>query len=405
MEKLFNKNFILIIIGKIISIVVNSLINFSLSLYILELTGSSETFGIVTAVCVLPWAIFAPVGGAIADKYNQRNIMIILDVLAGITILALSLSFYINGSVSLSLIVFAKLTLSGIGAAYSPAVLSALIYIVRKEDITRANSISSQVNSISSIIAPILAGILYSILKINQILLIAAFLFILSAIIEIFIKIEKPKDIIVNKSEKTDLKASFNYLINNKAVFRFLAFSSIINSAIASIIAVGLPVIINMYLLLPSEYYGVASGFVGLGSFFAGIILFNFSHKIKYNHSGIMYLFSSVLIICMGAVLLIKNSFTAFILLCLVILMLTIFTSATYILKNSFLQFNTPHLLVGKVLAITMIISGFFEPMGQAGYGYLFGIQTSFIPYILIFSGVFLIPISVILTRISKKLV
>ena len=67
-----NKNFILIVIGQIISLFGNGIIRFALPLYLLQITGSSAIFGIVSAMSFVPLIIVMPIGGIIADRVNKK---------------------------------------------------------------------------------------------------------------------------------------------------------------------------------------------------------------------------------------------------------------------------------------------------------------------------------------------
>lgn len=79
--KLFNKDFSLIIIGQIISLIGNAILRFTLPLYLLDTTGSATLFGSILAIAMIPSILLSPFGGMIADRVNKRNIMIILDFL------------------------------------------------------------------------------------------------------------------------------------------------------------------------------------------------------------------------------------------------------------------------------------------------------------------------------------
>ncbi len=74
----FNKNFNLMILGQIISLFGASILKFALSLYILDITGKAEIFATILAVSSIPIIVFSPIGGAIADIFNRRNLMVIL---------------------------------------------------------------------------------------------------------------------------------------------------------------------------------------------------------------------------------------------------------------------------------------------------------------------------------------
>ena len=50
-----NKNFIIIVIGQIISLFGNAIQRFSMSLYLLEFTGSTASFSIILAISTIPY--------------------------------------------------------------------------------------------------------------------------------------------------------------------------------------------------------------------------------------------------------------------------------------------------------------------------------------------------------------
>ena len=49
-------------------------------IYILDATGSAAWVGAAAVVRLLPYILFEPLGGAIADKYDRRKLMIVLDL-------------------------------------------------------------------------------------------------------------------------------------------------------------------------------------------------------------------------------------------------------------------------------------------------------------------------------------
>ena len=86
-KKLFSKNFMMVVIGQIISLFGNAALRFALPLYLLNLTGSSALYGTVTACAFLPAILLSPVGGIVADRVNKRNVMVVLDFFTAAVIL------------------------------------------------------------------------------------------------------------------------------------------------------------------------------------------------------------------------------------------------------------------------------------------------------------------------------
>ena len=55
-EKLFHRDFTLVVIGQIISLLGNAVLRFVLPLYLLDVTGSRSLFGLCSAAAFVPWA-------------------------------------------------------------------------------------------------------------------------------------------------------------------------------------------------------------------------------------------------------------------------------------------------------------------------------------------------------------
>ena len=91
-EKLSNipspKYFNLMVLGQIISVLGAALLRFALSLYILDTTGSESLFAAMYAISNIP-LLLAPLGGAIADRFNRRNLMVIFDFTSSAIVLCL----------------------------------------------------------------------------------------------------------------------------------------------------------------------------------------------------------------------------------------------------------------------------------------------------------------------------
>ncbi len=62
MNKLFKRDFTMVVIGQIISLLGNAILRFALPLYLLRETDSSSLFGAVTACSFIPMVIFLSLG-------------------------------------------------------------------------------------------------------------------------------------------------------------------------------------------------------------------------------------------------------------------------------------------------------------------------------------------------------
>lgn len=146
----FNKNFNLMILGQIISLFGASILKFALSLYILDITGKAEIFATILAVSSIPIIVFSPIGGAIADIFNRRNLMVIFDFSSSLTVLILAV-FLFNNNGSILLVGIIMTILSVISTMYQPTVQSSTPLLVDNEHLMNANGIVAGVASLTNI--------------------------------------------------------------------------------------------------------------------------------------------------------------------------------------------------------------------------------------------------------------
>ena len=275
-----NKNFIIIVLGQIISLFGNSIQRFSMSLYLLQFTGSTATFANILAISTIPYIIFAPIAGKLSDSVSKKKIMVYLDFFCAILIggYAFVLLREKDSTLIIGVVMF---MLSICYTLYGPAVTASIPQMVEEDKLTSANGIINQVNSIVNFLGPILAGILYGLLGIKLIVIINAISFLISAIIELFIDIkdiEKNKGKVfsmnfINKSF-IDMKDSFVYLKNKKKIILgIIASYAFCNIFLVPILSIVSPYFINIFLNLSSKVYGIVEAICVLGMILGGFFI------------------------------------------------------------------------------------------------------------------------------------
>ena len=288
-----NKNFIIIVIGQIISLFGNAVQRFSMSLYLLHFTGSTAAFAKILAISTIPYIIFAPIAGRLSDKINKKKIMIYLDLFCAALIGGYAL-ILLNGMDSEFVVGAVMFILSICYTLYGPAVTSSIPQIVNEDRLTSANGIINQVGSAVNFVGPILAGVLYGLVGIKFIVIINALSFLMSAILELFLDIpdaeSKTNNVIgkdklsddYNSSDRLlsfefvknsfiDMKNTFMHLMNeNNIILGIIVSYALGNIFLVPILSIVAPYFINIYLGLPSEIYGIVEGICVLGMICGG---------------------------------------------------------------------------------------------------------------------------------------
>ena len=176
----FSKDFILVVIGQIISLFGNAVMRFALPMHLLNVTGSAALLGVVSGLAFIPLAIMSPIGGLIADRVNKKNIMVCLDFF---TAFLVTLFVLLYGEINIVTIILVMLfLLYGISGAYQPSVQSSIPLLVSEEKVMPANAAINMVSSLSGLLGPALGGMAYAAWGIMPVLYVCIGCFIFSAV-------------------------------------------------------------------------------------------------------------------------------------------------------------------------------------------------------------------------------
>ena len=246
-QKLFSKDFTLVLIGQIISLFGNATLRFALPLYLLNLTGSSALYGTVTACAFIPAILLSPIGGIVADRVNKRNIMVVLDFFTAAVILVCSL--LMNGVNVIVLLTVTLMLLYGIASAYQPSVQASIPALVDQDHFMVANSLINTITSFASLLGPVLGGVLYSVYGLKPVLWVCVVCFVSSAVMELFIKIPFQKQVLdgsIWKTVRNDFGESVRFIRRDKPVIgKTLVVICGINLFLSAMMIVALPYLVT----------------------------------------------------------------------------------------------------------------------------------------------------------------
>lgn len=146
-------------VGQVFTVVGSMITAVAVQQQVFDLTGSSAWVGFASLVALVPLVIFGLLGGAIADTYDRRKLLIVTSVGIAVTSIGLWVAALI-GSESVWT-VFALLALQQAFFAVNQPTRSAIIpRIVPVEMVPSANALGMTVFSIGVIVGPLLVGVL-----------------------------------------------------------------------------------------------------------------------------------------------------------------------------------------------------------------------------------------------------
>ena len=408
---MWNRNFIMVVLGQIISLFGNAVLRFALPLYLLNQTGSAALFGVVSACAFIPMIVLSPVGGIFADRVNKRNIMVVLDFVTAVLVLVVIL---LLGKVNIVVLLLCALfILYGINGAYQPAVQASIPALLKGEHIMQGNAVINLVSSFTGLIGPVIGGALFGFYGIMPILYVCVICFLLSAVMEIFIQIPFEK-----KAAKGnifaigygDLKKSFRYMHKEQPIImQFSLAIAAINMILSALVMIGLPIIVTQLLGFDQEManrlYGYAQGALAMGSLCGGMGAGLLAKRLKPQKGYLLLLYDGLTLLPIGIAIMLPFkamlSYGIILVSCFCMMFLATLFSIQIM---SCLQSMVPESLIGKVISCAMCIGMCASPLGQAIYGGLFELLKGRVFVLFFVVAILTVMLALAMKKAFKKL-
>ncbi len=160
--------FVFLGIGQAVSMLTSSILQISIVWYLTRKTGSAAIITLATLAGYLPRALLGLFTGAFIDRFDRKKILIFSDLTIALAALALALVALFT-EIPLWFI-FVILCVRSMGAAFhSPALNAVVPSIVPKDQLTRCAGVTQGFESVSLILSPALAAMLFRVWDLSAI--------------------------------------------------------------------------------------------------------------------------------------------------------------------------------------------------------------------------------------------
>lgn len=386
-ERVAQRNILLFVIGKFISLSGANIYSFVIGLYILKVTGLGTSFALALICASLPRIFFGPIAGTIADKVNRKMLIILSEVVSGLLMVFILIYGHFLG-LPLVLLYLSEAILAITSTFFSVTASSALASMAGDKNIQKAGSLNQSASSLAGIVGPLMAGILFAFLSIELIVLLTAITFFIAGIIEFFINFnlfEKKESLVKKEAFLHSMAGGFRYLKGNHLLFSLLKIAFWINFFFAGI-NVAIPYILNTTLHFSSQAYGITAAMVSVGALISSLVIARqkeHNQKIRMIRNGFLLL--SLLVIMIGIPPMLGSGSSLFNVGYYIILLGLI--GASIMLINIpimvLIQRTTPNEMRGRIFGLVETISAAISPLGMILFGLLLDFIPSFyLPYI-----------------------
>jgi len=248
--------------------------SFALGIWAWEKTGSAQALALVGVFTYAPLIIVTPFVGVLVDHWNRKLVMMLSDFGAAISSVVV-LVLLMTGELEIWHI-YATTAFASIFQAFQwPAYSASATLMVPKTFYSRASGLISIVESSSSIVAPLLAGLLVGLIGVQGILVIDLLTFVLAVLtlLLVFIpQIDQKKARISIQEFFREVAFGFRYIGQRAGLFKL----QMVFFAANFMTVIGWAVISPMVLARTggdAQILGLVESFAAAGGLIGGLLL------------------------------------------------------------------------------------------------------------------------------------
>lgn len=383
-----HRNYRLYFCGQLVSLIGTWMQQTAMSWLVYDLTGSKFLLGAISAVGSAPMMLFALWGGALADRYPKRSILIVTQIFEMFFAFMLAAAVWLH--IATPTLIMCIAALNGIALGFEmPTRQAFTVEMASKDDLLNAISLNSSIFNGARVVGPAIAGALIASIGTALCFFLNGVSFV-AVIIGYFLMDVR----LARKSEEIAERhwmSGVRYAVRHPRVRTILSLFGIVGIFGWSY-AVLMPAYARDVLHLGPNGYGALLAASGIGAVIGGLGVATIGHTITPRKMALggVYLFSVSVI----AIALTRNFYVALAFLVVSGFGMLLFFSTS----NTVLQTIVPDDMRGRVMGVWSLIFGAMIPIGSLEAGIVanwFGTPAALIV------GAVICALAAIVTRIA----
>ena len=299
-QKLWTKNFSIITVGTIISMMGNAVSNFALGLVVFNNTNSTLLYSLFIILNTIPKVIVPMIAGPFVDSRSRKNIIVNIDTIYGFLFLIFAYITYI-GFFNYGFYIFLGVILGSLDSFYNVAYESLYTEFISKWSFFKAYSISSLIYPIANAIMVPIAGFSYEIVGVTPLFVFNAITFFITQAVERLIDADethlKLRSKNIDKKQRTywnDFQEGIAYIKNEPGLIAITAYFFVSNLTSASTHTLLLPYFTSLNMI---SQYSILMSISTFGRIIGGLLHYRFRYPTnqKFNIALFVYIAISFL--------------------------------------------------------------------------------------------------------------
>ncbi len=356
-----HRNYRLFFYGQLISLIGTWMESTAMSWLVYQITGSKILLGVVAAVASAPMMFFSLWGGALADRYPKRAIIICTQTAQMIP--SFILAFLVWQGLARPWIIIVLAAINGTALAFDmPARQAFTVEMTSREDLLNAISLNSSIFNGARVIGPAVAGVLIGAVGTSMCFLLNGISYI--AVIVGLLMMRLPARVLNTETVRPSAWSGLIYVMKHRRVRTILGLLGTVGIFGWSY-AVLLPVFARDVFHLGADGFGILMSASGVGAVTGALTVATAGHVLPARKVALagVWIFS-------GALLAFSLTSNFYLALCFMTLggfgMLLFFSTS-----NTVMQTIVPDEMRGRVLGVWGLVFGIMIPVGSLEAGTL----------------------------------
>ena len=357
------RDFLVIWAGQMISSIGSRLSIFAMGIWVLRTTGSTTQFALIYLAMDLPLILVAPFAGAMVDRWDRRRVMIVCDSLCAATTFALVALLASQHLAIWHLYVGCGL-MALCTAFHGPAFQASIPLRAGEEHLPRVNGLVQTGEAVASIVGPLMAGVMVSLISLHGVLAVDALTFAFAAGALALARIPRPPRVEEKEPESVLKEAAigWRYIHERRGLMGLLVLGGLKNFvfSIASVLIT--PLLLSF---ADPALVGVQYAISGAGLLLGGLAMTALGAPRKRVPAMLALMF-----VC-GLFLAIHGVYPSFVLVVAAGFVMFLTLPGGAVLNTTLWQRKVPPELQGRCFSLQQVLANAATPLGYGVAGLL----------------------------------
>jgi DHA3 family macrolide efflux protein-like MFS transporter len=269
------RTFYILIVTQTLSLIGSRMTGLAIGIKVFQDTEQATPLALAAFFGTLPRIVSASIAGVLADRWDRRYVMMISDAGQAVGTLVLLVTFA-TGTFELWHLYVVSLIQSVFGVFQEPAFQASVTMLVPDEHRDRANVVQQLTGPASSIVAPVLAGLLFVVIGAVGVMTIDLVTFLIAVAVVLVVHIPRPEQTAEGKAMQQasvwkESLVGLRFLRGRRALLISVLYVSLVNFLIVGAMVLSTPYILS--LTRSEAAVGTLQAAFSAGSLVGGIVM------------------------------------------------------------------------------------------------------------------------------------